>query len=145
MYSSAVFLCVIDKGSYSQILCLLFFSEVKRTFVLLYSSNSFNIYSMQLTNKFFLFSCFYLKIAHDDHFILQRKKAPTMTSTKTQNGKSAPSDAERGANRTLYVVFLSLVIDLLGFTLILPLLPSILDYYGTKQVRHSSTNYLSDK
>ncbi len=31
---------------------------------------------------------------------------------------------------TNYVVFTSLVIDLLAFTLILPLMPSILDYYS---------------
>lgn len=112
------------------------------------------IYSTQLTNYFFsfqllLYKCtskilnWIFKGAHNEHFILQRKIALTMTSTKAENGKSAPSDADRGANRTLYVVFLSLVIDLLGFTLILPLLPSILDYYGTKQVRHSSPNFLS--
>ena len=44
--------------------------------------------------------------------------------------------SERDANRTSYIVFLSLIIDLLAFTLILPLLPSLLDYYGTHdQVR----------
>lgn len=33
-------------------------------------------------------------------------------------------------NRTFYIVFLSLIIDLLAFTVILPLLPSLLDHYG---------------
>lgn len=32
--------------------------------------------------------------------------------------------------RTVYIIFIYLVIDLLGFTVILPLLPSILDYYS---------------
>jgi hypothetical protein len=32
--------------------------------------------------------------------------------------------------RTLTVLFLSLILDLLGFTVILPLFPTILDYYG---------------
>jgi hypothetical protein len=32
--------------------------------------------------------------------------------------------------RTLTVLFLSLLLDLLGFTVILPLFPTILDYYG---------------
>ena len=66
-----------------------------------------------------------------------------MANEKTQNGRSSsPADsADKGANRILYVVFLSLVIDLLGFTLILPLLPSILDYYGTnEQVGHLHGN-----
>ncbi|ESO96999.1 hypothetical protein LOTGIDRAFT_115354 [Lottia gigantea] len=33
-------------------------------------------------------------------------------------------------NRVFLIVFISLVLDLLAFTVILPLLPSILDYYG---------------
>uniref|UniRef100_A0A0K8R469 Putative tetracycline-efflux transporter pediculus us corporis tetracycline-efflux transporter n=1 Tax=Ixodes ricinus TaxID=34613 RepID=A0A0K8R469_IXORI len=39
------------------------------------------------------------------------------------------SPAER-VPRTVFVIFIYLVIDLLGFTVILPLLPSILDYYS---------------
>ncbi len=35
-----------------------------------------------------------------------------------------------GTTRTLAVVFLSLLIDLLGFTVILPLMPSLLEYYS---------------
>ncbi|KAK6177910.1 hypothetical protein SNE40_012779 [Patella caerulea] len=34
-------------------------------------------------------------------------------------------------NRVFFIVFISLVLDLLAFTVILPLLPSILDYYGS--------------
>ena len=33
---------------------------------------------------------------------------------------------------TLMVVFLSLLVDLLGFTVILPLIPSMLEYYSNK-------------
>ncbi|XP_063780470.1 major facilitator superfamily domain-containing protein 10 [Pseudophryne corroboree] len=43
---------------------------------------------------------------------------------KTQPG------AEQGSSRVIAVVFLVLLVDLLGFTLILPLLPSILDHYS---------------
>ncbi|XP_077455998.1 major facilitator superfamily domain-containing protein 10 [Stigmatopora argus] len=39
--------------------------------------------------------------------------------------KAAPS-----SSRVIYVVFVLLLLDLLGFTLILPLLPSILDHYA---------------
>ena len=39
--------------------------------------------------------------------------------------KSGPS-----SQWTLMVLFLSLVLDLLGFTVILPLIPSLLEYYG---------------
>ncbi|XP_071168317.1 major facilitator superfamily domain-containing protein 10-like [Mytilus edulis] len=38
--------------------------------------------------------------------------------------------ANRQENKRLFVLFISLVLDLLSFTLILPLLPSLLDYYG---------------
>ena len=34
------------------------------------------------------------------------------------------------SRRTIRVVFISLVLDLLAFTMILPLLPSLLDYYA---------------
>nr|XP_060634007.1 major facilitator superfamily domain-containing protein 10 [Anolis sagrei ordinatus]XP_060634008.1 major facilitator superfamily domain-containing protein 10 [Anolis sagrei ordinatus] len=42
-------------------------------------------------------------------------------------GSSGP---EENSNRVIVIVFVALLIDLLGFTLILPLLPSILDYYS---------------
>lgn len=45
----------------------------------------------------------------------------------TQNGQAKD---EKKMNRTFYIIFLSLVIDLLAFTVILPLLPSLLDHYG---------------
>ncbi|XP_060550821.1 major facilitator superfamily domain-containing protein 10 [Pantherophis guttatus] len=38
--------------------------------------------------------------------------------------------AEENSSRVIFAVFLSLLIDLLGFTLILPLLPSILDHFS---------------
>uniref|UniRef100_A0A8C8VL57 Major facilitator superfamily domain-containing protein 10 n=1 Tax=Pelusios castaneus TaxID=367368 RepID=A0A8C8VL57_9SAUR len=40
------------------------------------------------------------------------------------------SEAEDDSGPVITIVFLALLIDLLGFTLILPLLPSILDYYS---------------
>ncbi|TSM85943.1 Major facilitator superfamily domain-containing protein 10 [Bagarius yarrelli] len=42
--------------------------------------------------------------------------------------KSSPDDTH--SSRVIRVVFLALLLDLLGFTLILPLLPSILDHYS---------------
>lgn len=32
-------------------------------------------------------------------------------------------------NHSCYIIFISLILDLLAFTIILPLMPSILDYY----------------
>ena len=37
-------------------------------------------------------------------------------------------------SRTITVVFVSLILDLLGFTVILPLLPSLLEYYSKSEV-----------
>jgi len=45
--------------------------------------------------------------------------------------KSSPASSNGAAQHwTLVVVFLSLLIDLLGFTVILPLIPSMLEYYS---------------
>ena len=40
-------------------------------------------------------------------------------------GQAVPS-----SHWTLMVVFVSLLVDLLGFTVILPLMPSLLEYYS---------------
>ena len=39
------------------------------------------------------------------------------------------TDREKEENRALYTIFISLIIDLLAFTLILPLFPSLIAYY----------------
>lgn len=52
----------------------------------------------------------------------QKRKEGT---TGSSNGQE-----EKKMNRTFYIIFLSLVIDLLAFTVILPLLPSLLEHYG---------------
>ncbi|XP_053407430.1 major facilitator superfamily domain-containing protein 10-like [Mercenaria mercenaria] len=52
------------------------------------------------------------------------------TESKDKTGDTTLSSSEKKMLRT---VFISLVIDLLAFTVILPLLPSLLDYYGTKE------------
>lgn len=41
-----------------------------------------------------------------------------------------PPGTEKGSTQVITIVFVALLIDLLGFTLILPLLPSILDHYS---------------
>ena len=50
-------------------------------------------------------------------------KAPSNTEGK---GESMSKESRK----TLIILFASLVLDLLGFTVILPLMPSILEYYG---------------
>ena len=47
-----------------------------------------------------------------------------------RNRGSGPLMMESSSVRPLAVVFISLLVDLLGFTVILPLMPSILEYYS---------------
>lgn len=57
--------------------------------------------------------------------------APTQKpKNDVKKEKDATSAEEKMMNRTFYIIFISLVIDLLAFTVILPLLPSLLDHYG---------------
>ncbi|NXY86595.1 MFS10 protein, partial [Alcedo cyanopectus] len=46
------------------------------------------------------------------------------------SSSSSSAKQEQNCNRVITIVFLALFIDLLGFSLILPLFPSILDYYS---------------
>ncbi|NWX81807.1 MFS10 protein, partial [Nothoprocta pentlandii] len=46
------------------------------------------------------------------------------------SGSSINDKQEQSSNRVITIIFLALLIDLLGFALILPLFPSILDYYS---------------
>lgn len=48
----------------------------------------------------------------------------------------SPVNIRTGSSGTLVVVFVSLLVDLLGFTVILPLIPSMLDYYSTRDEVH---------
>jgi len=52
-------------------------------------------------------------------------------SSKVSTNKEDKSEKmSKESHKTLFVLFISLVLDLLGFTVILPLMPSILEYYG---------------
>ena len=57
------------------------------------------------------------------------------SSVGTQQQKAATASTHKPAPNshwTLMVVFFSLLVDLLGFTVILPLIPSMLEYYSKK-------------
>lgn len=59
-----------------------------------------------------------------------------MKEFNQKGGMSSEMGSEEavGSSRVIKSVFFALLLDLLGFTLILPLLPSILDHYGQTEV-----------
>lgn len=60
----------------------------------------------------------------------QRVVSSDNDSKASTNTDSKSESMSKESRRTLIILFISLVLDLLGFTVILPLMPSILEYYG---------------
>ncbi|XP_067083699.1 major facilitator superfamily domain-containing protein 10 isoform X1 [Osmerus mordax] len=60
-------------------------------------------------------------------------------SSENKSQEKSQEDESSYSSRVISIVFLALLLDLLGFTLILPLFPSILDHYGQTE----DTVYLS--
>ncbi|PSN31734.1 Major facilitator superfamily domain-containing protein 10 [Blattella germanica] len=58
------------------------------------------------------------------------KRTVTLSSTNNGSPVSSHSSGSLKTHPTIYVVFVSLLLDLLAFTMILPLLPSLLDHYS---------------
>ena len=73
-------------------------------------------------------------------------KKRVVTSDTDSKTSASTESMPKGSRRTLVILFLSLVLDLLGFTVILPLMPSILEYYGRTdgQVRPGVINLWLD-
>lgn len=76
------------------------------------------------------------------HVLCITDSAEDVNCNSKQNGH--PTMHKKEDSRTLYIVFVALVLDLLAFTMILPLLPSILDYYGQQEVPSLSPTNNSD-
>lgn len=53
-------------------------------------------------------------------------------------------DSSANTHPTMYIVFISLLLDLLAFTMILPLLPSLLEYYRLNDTPGGLYHTLSD-
>jgi MFS family permease len=64
---------------------------------------------------------------------LRARKSPKTKKDESLNGQLIDNQADTSdstkTNPIVFVVFLSLILDLLAFTMILPLLPSMLEYY----------------
>ena len=73
---------------------------------------------------------------NSDKMVLTRQRANKISSENSLENNNKPSlqenskDESKRAHRALGVMFVSLVVDLLAFTMILPLLPALLDHYG---------------
>lgn len=69
-----------------------------------------------------------------------------MKTKKFGDNNNMPSGVKTGqltTKRVFTVIFVSLLIDLLAFTVILPLMPSMLDYYGHNSKVSSIIMYVS--
>lgn len=60
---------------------------------------------------------------HQDAVQNKRRLAGGEESNKNKDGESSRT------HKSVYIIFISLILDLLAFTMILPLLPSLLDHY----------------
>ena len=61
--------------------------------------------------------------------VQQSRDADGCTSVRHREDDSQMSSSF--STRNLTVLFISLLLDLVAFTVVLPLLPSLLDYYGS--------------
>nr|CAD7457175.1 unnamed protein product [Timema tahoe] len=66
-----------------------------------------------------------------------------LSNGSTDHHRVKPSSLD--THRTVYIVFLSLLLDLLAFTMILPLLPSLLDHYRLNDSPQGLYPWLLDK
>ena len=76
---------------------------------------------------------------YSEKMVLTRSRAhqtPLENNAENNNkpsGDAKSKDESKRANKVLGVLFISLVVDLLAFTMILPLLPALLDHYGKQE------------
>lgn len=88
-----------------------------------------------------------LELKHRDH---RASKPATGTghelTPKDGHGiKDAGKSTALPSDRTAWVVFFSLLVDLLAFTVILPLFPSLLEFYASnKKVNYTVRHYFRD-
>ncbi|UYV73499.1 MFSD10 [Cordylochernes scorpioides] len=71
-----------------------------------------------------------LRVRGDDGKYLPDERSDVAAGPVLDSMASTKEDQPPRLPGTVYVIFVSLIIDLLGFTLILPLFPSIFDYYS---------------
>lgn len=94
--------------------------------------------------------CHILAMSGDSNEIFHRRTLSQVNGTvqygKAESTKHGKLPEETNANRSnpiVYIVFISLLLDLLAFTMILPLFPSLLEYYRTND-KHGLYQSLSN-
>ncbi|XP_023245028.1 major facilitator superfamily domain-containing protein 10 isoform X2 [Copidosoma floridanum] len=70
-----------------------------------------------------------LLVASNVPLLLRTALGPVAMAVKNSNGTRVKEHKKRDDNKTVRVVFISLLLDLLAFTMILPLFPALLDHY----------------
>lgn len=76
---------------------------------------------------------------------LRSRTLPVMTEFKEELKQNEKIKSTPRANPAMYFVFCSLLLDLLAFTMILPLMPSLLDHYRLNDPPHGLYSWLQHK
>ena len=77
----------------------------------------------------------------------QHKKDSSLENSNHEHDNNIRKETtiQKDQNKTIYVVFLGLIIDLLAFTLILPLLPQLLEHYKKHDAEGGLYSHLDSK
>nr|XP_021207846.2 major facilitator superfamily domain-containing protein 10 isoform X3 [Bombyx mori] len=76
-------------------------------------------------------------LRHEGNAIVRERKGPTELPNEDRK-KNYKNEDTRTDAKTIAFVFLSLLLDLFAFTMILPLLPSLMDYYSREENQENS-------
>ncbi|XP_028026986.1 major facilitator superfamily domain-containing protein 10 [Bombyx mandarina] len=76
-------------------------------------------------------------LRHEGNAIVRERKGPTELPNEDRK-KIYKNEDTRTDAKTITFVFLSLLLDLFAFTMILPLLPSLMDYYSREENQENS-------
>lgn len=93
--------------------------------LLLFSFKEMYIYFLSLKRTCFIFQFF--------HKIKRMMEVKDNTAIRNIKEEKKENSSSPGLNLSLLIIFIISVIDLLGFTVILPLMPSIFEHYDSNK------------
>lgn len=85
------------------------------------------------------------KLSADTPADIPDSPIPSDSAGKVTSPRSKKVKSSFTSNYAQLIIFLSLVLDLIAFTIILPLFPSILQYYKTRDGPDGVYRYLENK